>query len=308
MAGVTEILLWHLDRLDGHNGAGTTDPDHRRWVPVDEVTRRFTMLERQHGPRVALDVAVAAQTATHHSPLHAFARTARTIGESIDGTVVLWPALTDLFTWQTRTTGDELELYASAVPDESRVHRLMEFFVSDMVLSGRRASAWQWSPLEITFAHAGDAHGWEGVLGAPVRFSASATTIRFAREHRAIRVSSADPDVNRLLIRLARPEHAPEEPGMVERTRRVVRTQLDAGHVPTLDGVARLLGRSRRSLHRDLATRGTRFSAILDEVRQAIDCTLGDLSDDERAERLGYSGGRALRRARTRWSTQKHSE
>jgi len=75
--------------------------------------------------------------------------------------------------------------------------------------------------------------------------------------------------------------------------------------VPPLADQAHRLLTSERTLRRRLAASGTSYAAIVDGVRAAVAQRLisaDELPLDEIARRVGYSDGRALRRAVTRWT------
>jgi len=73
----------------------------------------------------------------------------------------------------------------------------------------------------------------------------------------------------------------------------------------SLDAVARVLGTSRRSLQRDLATDGASFKGITDLVRRHLACDLLEQqrrSVGEIAFSLGFSEASAFHRAFRRWT------
>jgi AraC-like DNA-binding protein len=91
--------------------------------------------------------------------------------------------------------------------------------------------------------------------------------------------------------------------GWAERVREILFTYLDRPGL-ALQDVARTLAVSPRTLQRRLADEGTSWRGELDAVRRARATALlrGGATRDATAERVGYSGSRALRRALGRWS------
>lgn len=73
---------------------------------------------------------------------------------------------------------------------------------------------------------------------------------------------------------------------------------------PSMAGVAAELGLSARTLRRRLGEEGTRFQALLDEVRSSLATRLLDdarLSVEETAQRLGYAEASTFIQAFRRW-------
>ena len=115
---------------------------------------------------------------------------------------------------------------------------------------------------------------------------------------------AADPQTAAICIRQC------EELLNRRRTRRgisaVIRTRLiqDSTEIPTMATVAKELCITERTLHRRLASKGTSYRALLDEVRATLAAELlnSGLTVEETAHRLGYSETAAFTRAHTRWN------
>jgi len=115
---------------------------------------------------------------------------------------------------------------------------------------------------------------------------------------------AADPQTAAICIRQC------EELLNRRRTRRgfsaTVRTRLiqDSAEIPSMATVAKELCITERTLHRRLASEGTSYRALLDEVRAALAAELlkSGLTVEETAQRLGYSETAAFTRAHTRWN------
>jgi AraC-like DNA-binding protein len=91
--------------------------------------------------------------------------------------------------------------------------------------------------------------------------------------------------------------------GWTESVREILSAHLERPGL-SLHAVARMLAVSPRTLQRRLAEEGTSWRRELDAVRYARATALlrEGATSDATAERLGYSGSRALRRALRRWS------
>ena len=96
----------------------------------------------------------------------------------------------------------------------------------------------------------------------------------------------------------------PRGPDLVERTRRAIGGRLRGGD-PSLEGVARELGISERSLQRRLSELGYTFNALADEVREAtarLYLEQPDIALAEIAYLLGFADQSTFNRAFKRWT------
>ena len=144
-----------------------------------------------------------------------------------------------------------------------------------------------------------EAASYRSYFGVPLRFSAeiAAARIDFGAEPPP---STLNPLGNSELERQLASFGAVET-DIVERTRRAVMTSVATRqHLPTIEEIAAVVGRSARTLRRELDGRGTSVRDITDEVvatlatRYLRDQTL---SVDTIAERLGYAEASSFLRA-----------
>jgi AraC-like DNA-binding protein len=119
------------------------------------------------------------------------------------------------------------------------------------------------------------------------------------------KVLSSDPVTARVAERQCAtslsPSLSPE--GLLAKVRRMLEAK--PGRYPGPDNVAEALQTSPRTLRRSLDEMGTSYQELVDAARckHATDLlTATDMSINEIAERLGFSEGRALRRAFKRWT------
>jgi AraC-like DNA-binding protein len=146
----------------------------------------------------------------------------------------------------------------------------------------------------------------------PFEFNAEEDSVLFEKSVGAIRVPTADADLQTLLAETmdrhlaALGPAASFEQGMLS----VLRTMLN-GEMPTLASLARRSGMSQRTLQRRLAESGTSFQSLLRHVlRETSDQYLarGRLSHGEIAFLLGYSEESAFSRAYRSWTGHPPSE
>lgn len=159
-----------------------------------------------------------------------------------------------------------------------------------------------WRPTELTLARRRppDANPYGLRFKAPLRFDAEESAIHFPTRWLGRPARAADPELERLLLRLIG-EPVPE-PGLRNDVRRVLVGML--GHAPpSQDNVARMFGFSSRTLHRRLAAYGTSFQQLLGEVRCESACRLLNdttLAIGDVALLLNYQDTSAFTRAFTR--------
>jgi len=146
-----------------------------------------------------------------------------------------------------------------------------------------------------------EADAYRAWFGAPVRFAADCAKvcIDFAAEPPPSSINPlGNTDLNRQLASFAALE---TEGDVVQRTRHAVTVSVAARqHLPTLDEIAAHLGRSARTLRRELDARGTSFRDISDEVVATLAQRYlrdGSLSVEAIAERLGYAEASSFMRA-----------
>ena len=161
---------------------------------------------------------------------------------------------------------------------------------------------------QLTFVHAAPADIREHtrVFGCPVRFEAAHNRMCIAREAWETPTKDANPGVLHVLQ-----EHAdlllaklPKGPDLVERTRKAIGERLRGGD-SSLEGVARELGMSERSLQRHLQDLGYSYNALADEVRAAtarLYLEQPDIAVAEVAYLLGFADPSTFNRAYKRWT------
>ena len=164
------------------------------------------------------------------------------------------------------------------------------------------------APRRVTFTHRAplDVGEHERVFGCPVRFEEERNRLLIGRAAWEAPTSGAHPGVLRVLSEHADLllERLPRGPDLVERTRRAIAGRLRGGD-PSLEGVARELAMSERSLQRHLREHGYTFNALADEVRETtarLYLQQPDIALAEIAYLLGFADQSAFNRAFKRWT------
>ena len=165
-----------------------------------------------------------------------------------------------------------------------------------------------WRPQLVCFAHAAPllpgVH--RRVCGTAVAFDQDFDGVVLSRRDLDAEIVSADPDMARQVARYGEQALRNRARQPEDVVRELVLLLLPSGQA-TAERVAAHLAIDRRTLSRQLAGRGTSFSAILDAARQALAATYldgGDRSLTTIADLLGFSALSAF----SRWHSQRFGE
>ena len=159
--------------------------------------------------------------------------------------------------------------------------------------------------VQLSYRQPADIKEYERFFSAPLEFGALASSFLLRSDELARRLAMADKTLVGYLDTLADQTLASigAERTLRERVRRVLWAELSE-RTPTLEGVARTLGVSARTLQRQLRQEGTTFAKLLTELRQEMAPALlrdGRHGVSEVAFLLGYEDPSAFRRAFQRW-------
>lgn len=177
-----------------------------------------------------------------------------------------------------------------------------------LVIARARESAPALRVLEVCYTHhstEANAARHRAFFGAPVHFGAACTELVFQAADLDVALTTADPNLLEILRATAdeRRERRTTHLPLTEQVRRVLRVSLgnDDGQ---LEGVAKRLGMTGRSLQRRLKDEGTSFQAARETMRQELaDRYLEEgLSLSEISFLLGFSEPSAFVRAFKRWT------
>ncbi len=167
------------------------------------------------------------------------------------------------------------------------------------------------SELQVSFTHVAplSRDEYERTFApATVRFSAPFSGLLLRRSHLAVPLERADPKLHGLMAQHAHRllSELPRAESVTERVRAVAAKELTHGN-PNAVHVATKLGMSMRTMGRKLASEGTTFKDLLDDLRRrlALQYVAGrDLPLADVALLLGFSETAGFHRAFRRWTGQ----
>jgi AraC-like DNA-binding protein len=156
---------------------------------------------------------------------------------------------------------------AGARAARAQIEAELVFFVR----FGRDMARPKVAPLEVRLRARRSAHAaaYERVFGCPVRFGQAADELRFADEALDRPLLGADGELYALLSRAADRRLEDTSDDLLARARAHVRKLLPEGEV-SVEGLARALATSKRTLQRALRGGGTTFTELVDEVRHEL--------------------------------------
>lgn len=163
--------------------------------------------------------------------------------------------------------------------------------------------------LEVRFTHPEpqSSANVQRFFGCPLRFRAASSQLVFARAALSRPLALADPELLETLeefvrLRLAR---LSDGGGWARRVRHWLGQRLPRGEKPSLPGLARELGVSRRQLQTRLKEEETSYQKLLDQVREELALGYlkkGEVTLCELAFLLGFSEQSAFNHAFKRWT------
>jgi AraC-like DNA-binding protein len=185
----------------------------------------------------------------------------------------------------------------------------IEFGFASIMNIARKAMGMQLFPARVSFEHAAppDLSLHREWFGERVLFDQPHDEIAFFNADLERPLVTADPTLRDVLEAHAKVllSRLPEASATTsQRVRIAIAEHLRAG-APTLEQIASKLGLAQRTLQRRLKDEGTRFDALLDDVRRELAKRyLGDarISIQEAAFLLGFSDVAAFHRAFVRWT------
>ncbi|SFM01838.1 AraC family transcriptional regulator [Marinobacter zhejiangensis] len=157
----------------------------------------------------------------------------------------------------------------------------------------------------LNYPNPGHDKAYASMFGASVSFSSGTNQLRFRKKYLDLPIALSNPVARRVAEQQCEEELRHLEANLTVTSR--VQRQLESvrwGRLPDLETIADSLGVSSRTLRRQLSAEGTKFQAILDQVRHAKAAQLlqaSPLSIDEIADRLGYSDPSNFGRAFRKW-------
>ncbi|WP_406236781.1 AraC family transcriptional regulator [Nocardia sp. NBC_01009] len=174
------------------------------------------------------------------------------------------------------------------------VHRTIQRLVEDRY--GLRS-------VELPYRPEAPLHTYEELFGAPVRINRPAAVLRVPSSLATRPLSGGDENLHRLAMAFLAEQSGGANASLVPKVRAAVQ-QLLGTTPPEIGAVARLLTAHPRTLQRRLATEGTSFAAILDDVRRDAArryLTTTDMPMSQVASLIGLSEQATLTRSCRRW-------
>ncbi|MVU81776.1 helix-turn-helix domain-containing protein [Nocardia sp. ET3-3] len=277
-------------------------------VPTIWAWRAWELIDTVVGPGSGLLATAAADRGGLHVWDYLFT-SAPTLAESLRTVVALRGVVTDPGVgWEVVESGGLLTVRESApIEPVAVLAPIEEFMLSMMLRRIREATRTPLVPVRVAFTHRESArypHLIDEFGTRRIDFGADHAQITFLDA--AALPTGADPHVGNMLRHYAELVLAGSRavPSEQESMRAVIAACLRDGDL-SLDGAARRLAMSPRTLQRRLEELGTGWRAEVESVRheQAV-ALIRDtgLSVQSIAPRLGYADARALRRAFQRWT------
>jgi len=181
---------------------------------------------------------------------------------------------------------------------------LTEFPFVSLALRARHATDGRFALRAVRFRHASThAEAYREAFGCSVTFGAQHDELEIDSAMLDLSLASADPITSAVLEARAAELIGKGAPSpFIDRVRRAALAAL--AEDPSLEGVAKQLGMSARTLRRQLAQERTTLRAILDDVRRtrADELLARGLAVKAVALELGFSEPSAFSRAYKRWT------
>lgn len=212
--------------------------------------------------------------------------------------------------YQVHLRGDEAQVVLMPVgPARPYTQGKIDMELSSLVTFGRRFTGAAIRPLRLFLCQPAPAWRkvYEDVFDCPVQFGAGQNALVFARRDFDLPLVSRNPQVEALLaggVEAALDRMKEEAPSLRRQVGAVVDGMLQ-GDEPTLQAVAQQMHRSARTLQRQLADEGLRFTDVLDERRRAAaQRYLAErrATAEEVAFLLGFATPSSFFRAFKRWT------
>jgi len=180
-----------------------------------------------------------------------------------------------------------------------------EFLAVIVVKMLKFATDGQFKPKEVQFAHPyrGEIQKYARAFGCSVTFGHERTRVLIDDEGWELPLAHQNVSLHGQLRGVAAGLHASlESYSFIDIVRDRINTMLPRGQ-PSVEGVAKSLHMTPRTLQRRLQEDGTTFRALVDATRKAIlvGCMERNETVDETMRHAGYTNPRAFRRALKRW-------
>jgi AraC-like DNA-binding protein len=301
----TDALL----RAVGISRETLCDPDAR--LPGSQASALWTKAyELSRDPVLSLHAAEACPLGAY-KVIDYIASNASTVGEAFLCSTRYFPLINTAVILTIDESGDPITFDVADETGPTGVSRqYAEYCLATFLLHVSGATGVSFTLRRVTFAHRAppETKEHERIFGCKVQFEAERNRLYIDRGAWESRTRAANPGVLEVLTQHADllVQRLPRGPDLVERTRQAIAERLRGGD-PSLEGVARELGQSGRSLQRHLRELGYSYNALADEVRAAtarLYLDQPDIAIAEVAYLLGFADQSTFNRAFKRWTGQ----
>ena len=300
--GVSRDTLLREAKLDERQ---VQDPDSR--IPLTAVARLWRAVTN-HSPDPAIGLRFGADARVRDFGLVGYTMAfSSTLGSALRRLVHYSRIVSDALVVSLETEGEATWLRLDVQPALRAFRPAVDARLAAVLSACREITGVPIAPLavQLPYRRPAEVKDYETFFAAPLEFGALATAFLLRNEDLARRVAVADPTLTGYLDRLADQVLATlgSERTVRDRVRRVLWSEL-AETVPNLDGVAKALGVSARTLQRQLREEQATFAGVLTELRRELAPSLlrdGRLAVSEVAFLLGYEDPSAFQRAFRRW-------
>jgi AraC-like DNA-binding protein len=300
--GVSRDTLLREAKLDERQ---LRDPDSR--IPLIAYARMWRAVTK-HVSDPAIGLRIGADTRVRELGLVGYSMAfSATLGSALRRLVHYSRIVSDALVVTLETEGEATWLRLDVQPALHAFRPAVDARLAAVLSTCREIAGAPIAPLtvQLPYRRPTDVKDYETFFAAPLEFGALGTAFLLRNEDLARPVAVADPTLTGYLDKLAEQALAAlgGERTVRERVRRVLWSELTEA-VPSLDGVAKALGASARTLQRQLRNEQTSFAAVLAELRREMAPSLlrdGRLAVSEVAFLLGYEDPSAFQRAFRRW-------
>jgi AraC-like DNA-binding protein len=300
--GVTRETLLREAKIDERQ---LRDPDAR--IPLEAIARIWRVAG-SHAPDPAFGLRLGAETSIRDWGLVGYAVAfSNTLGSGLNRLAHYSRVISDALVVRIDTEQDATWVRLDVQPALRAFRPAVDARLAALLSACREMVAAPVAPLlvQLSYRQPADVKDYERFFGAPLEFGALVSSFLLRSEDLARRVALADKSLVGYLDTLADQQLASigKERTLSERVFRVLWAELSE-RTPTLEGVARTLGVSPRTLQRQLRQEGTTFAKLLAQIRREMAPALlrdGRHGVSEVAFLLGYEDPSAFRRAFQRW-------
>ncbi|MGH7303540.1 MAG: AraC family transcriptional regulator [Candidatus Rokuibacteriota bacterium] len=317
-SGLARLVLVQLERLAQLGLARATllreakiderqlrDPDAR--IPLEAIARIWRVAAT-HVPDPAFGLRLGAETSMRDWGLVGYAVAfSSTLGSGLNRLAHYSRVISDALVVRIDTERDATWVRLDVQPALRAFRPAVDARLAALLSACREMVAAPVTPLlvQLSYREPADVKEYERFFGAPLEFSTLASSFLLRTEDLTRRVAMADQSLVGYLEALADQQLASigKEHTLRDRVSRVLWAELSE-RTPTLEGAARTLGVSARTLQRQLRQEGTTFAKLLAEIRREMAPALlrdGRHGVSEVAFLLGYEDPSAFRRAFQRW-------